>query len=143
MLARAVSKLLGVPCRRLLYREHGAAQTGRTRSERLRGPSFRALSPRAGLHVLLVDDVVTTGATMHAAAQALRTAGIAHVQCIAAAATPAHNAARLRTVATAGNGSTSTNTPYIPNRSEAATLVGTSSKNAVRPAAAPSLARAS
>ncbi len=63
-IARALARELGVPCRRLLYRAHGAAQTGRSRADRLVGPAFRARSPRPGLTVLVVDDVVTTGATL-------------------------------------------------------------------------------
>src|SRR4051794_13968291 len=35
LLARAVAKELGVPCRRLLYRSHGSPQTGRSRAARL------------------------------------------------------------------------------------------------------------
>ena len=89
LLARAVAKELGLPCRRLLYRAHGAPQSGHDRAARLLGPAFRARAPRPGLRVLLVDDVVTTGATLHAAAQSLLDAGIADVRCIAAAATPA------------------------------------------------------
>ncbi|MEP7047620.1 MAG: phosphoribosyltransferase family protein [Ilumatobacteraceae bacterium] len=84
-IARAVARQLGVPCRRLLYRAHGAPQTGKSRSDRLIGPSFRARSPRQGLVVLIVDDVVTTGATLRTAADALRSAGVAHVEMAAAA----------------------------------------------------------
>lgn len=157
LLARAVAKELGVPCRRLLYRSHGAAQTGRTRAERLQGPSFRARSGRSGLHVLLVDDVVTTGATMVAARDSLVAAGVARVTCVAAAATPSarhtpgpgqfeqrqSSPAQLRTVATAGVGSSSTSTANMPTPSAAATFDATSSRKAVRPGSAPSLARAS
>lgn len=152
LLARAVAKELGVPCRRLLYRSHGPSQTGRSRSERLHAPSFRARSRRAGVHVLLVDDVVTTGATMVAARDSLLAAGVAQITCVAAAATPStrhtpgpgqSRPAQARTVVTAGSGSSSTTTANMPTPSAAATFEATSSRNAVRPASAPNLARAS
>lgn len=44
-------------------------------------------------HVLLVDDVMTTGATLHAAAQALRQAGAAQVSALVFARTPPANSA--------------------------------------------------
>ena len=139
LLARAVARELGLPCRRLLYRTHGAPQTGRSRAERLDGPQFRSRRAVRPLQVLLIDDVVTTGATLLAA-------GVAEVHLVAAAATPAQprfSPTRARTVATAGSGSSSTSTPTIPTRVAASTLVATSSRNAVRSAAAPSLPRAS
>jgi predicted amidophosphoribosyltransferase len=89
LLARAVAWRLGVPCRKLLKRveDPRGPQTGRSRSERLEGPTFTARRRVRGT-VLLVDDVVTTGATLRAASGALLTAGARSVRCIAAAATP-------------------------------------------------------
>src|SRR3954453_16962232 len=87
VIARAVAKQLGVPCIRLLYRAHGAPQTGKSRAERLVGPAFRARRPRKGLTVLVVDDVVTTGATLLTAAEALHPAGVGRVELAAVAST--------------------------------------------------------
>lgn len=149
LIARAIARQLGVPCRRLLYRSHSGTQTGRSRAERLQGPAFRARAAGpagSGLKVLLVDDVVTTGATLRSAREALAAAGVHQVVCVAAAATlPGRQSspAQRRTVATASVGSGSTSTPRMPTASAADTLEGTSSKNAVRSAAAPNLARAS
>ena len=55
----------------------GGPQTGRTRRERLAGSVFRARPDVRDRWVLVVDDVVTTGATMTHAAHALEAAGAA------------------------------------------------------------------
>ena len=88
LLARAVAKELRVPCHRLLYRTHGAPQAGHGRADRLVGPGFRARATRRPLRVLVVDDVITTGATLRRAGEALRLAGIDAVTLVAIAAAP-------------------------------------------------------
>ena len=90
LVARYVARQLRLPCRRLLERDArgSSAQTGRSRSERLRGPTFSARPGLRGRSVLVVDDVVTTGATLRASAAALATAGAERVELYAVASTP-------------------------------------------------------
>ena len=88
LLARAVARELGLPCRPLLARRPGRAQSGRDAVSRYEGPAFTASRPLDGRRVLLVDDVVTTGATVAAASRALRTGGAGEVHVVAAARTP-------------------------------------------------------
>jgi predicted amidophosphoribosyltransferase len=89
LVARTVARQLGVPCRRLLERDGGVAQTGRSRAARLHGPTYRVHPGAAGRRVIVVDDVVTTGATLRAASHALDAAGAVVVGLYAVAATPA------------------------------------------------------
>lgn len=88
-LARKLGRLLDVPVRKLLVRETVGHQTGSSRAKRLVGVSLRARKLSVPTSVLVVDDVVTTGATMRMAKQALWLAGAARVVCAAVAATPA------------------------------------------------------
>jgi predicted amidophosphoribosyltransferase len=88
LLARAVARRHHLPCRALLLRAGGTHQTGRNLAERRQAGGFRPLRPLHGVQVALVDDVVTTGATMAAAGVALRRAGARGVIGLAAARTP-------------------------------------------------------
>jgi ComF family protein len=97
LVARHVARQLGVPCRRLLERTSPPiAQTGRSRVERLHGPDFRARPGLDGRRVIVVDDVVTTGATLRAGAAALRRAGVVEPLLYAVASTPAGSVATAR-----------------------------------------------
>ena len=70
-------------------------QAENTRTERLKRMKHAFVVPPdaatevAGNHVLLLDDVMTTGATLFAAARALRHAGTAGVDAVCLARTPA------------------------------------------------------
>jgi predicted amidophosphoribosyltransferase len=78
LLARAVARRRRLPVASLLRRAPGPAQAGRRASDRWGNPSFVA-SRECHRPVLLVDDVATTGATLSAAAAALRAAGVPEV----------------------------------------------------------------
>jgi ComF family protein len=79
LLAREVSRRTGIEYRDLLQRVKASpAQAGLTFAARLKNVQgvfrLRGEKPR-GLHVLLIDDVLTTGATVSAAARVLKRSG--------------------------------------------------------------------
>jgi ComF family protein len=92
-LATALGRRTGLRVVDCLLREGPArTQVGRDRAERLAGV-HGAIAVHAGAEpprrAILVDDVVTTGATLAACAQALRAAGARQVTAVAYARTPA------------------------------------------------------
>ncbi len=91
-LARWISRQVQIPWRTdILYRiQQGIEQQGLSRRERQRNMrhQFRVVKPPAAQSIALLDDVVTTGATVRAAAHALRQAGVPQVVVWAVARTP-------------------------------------------------------
>jgi competence protein ComFC len=83
LIARHVGVLLELPIKRLLRRVNAISQTGLDRDERLMSPEFVARPLGRHRNVLIIDDVVTTGATFRAATQALVSVGALSVVCVA------------------------------------------------------------
>ncbi len=85
-LAEPVARHLGVPLRPLLVRSRARDQRRLGRAERMKSArgTFTAL-PQTPARVLVVDDVLTTGSTLDAAAQALLAAGACEVRVVVAA----------------------------------------------------------
>ena len=94
LLARRLARVLDVPCRRLLIKTSTNVQTGASREERLRGSVFSARKLGVNSHVIVVDDVVTTGTTLRCAADALHKAGARQVTCVAVASAVRHDLRR-------------------------------------------------
>lgn len=82
LLARAVARRWGVPCRPLLSRRAGPLLLARAGAR-----------VAAGVPVVVVDDVVTTGSTLAAAARALQAVDVGPVSGLTAARTPRHETA--------------------------------------------------
>lgn len=90
LLAEALAERTGLSLASCLERRGSArTQMGRSRGERLSGPpGVIEACARPPAHTILIDDVLTTGATLAACAHALRAAGARTVTALAYARTP-------------------------------------------------------
>ncbi|WP_369935968.1 ComF family protein [Xanthomonas tesorieronis] len=89
-LARPLARALDLPLCTGLQRVRATAPQSELDAQARRRNLRHAFAVQAPLppHVALVDDVMTTGATLHAAAQALRRAGVARVDAWVVARVP-------------------------------------------------------
>ncbi len=95
LIAARLADLLAIPFADALVRTRPTrTQTGLGRRERLLNVAraFAARTRVDGQSVILVDDVLTTGATLAEAARALRSAGAIEVRCVAVAGKPTEHA---------------------------------------------------
>ena len=90
LIARAVSRETGIPCSRLLRKiRDNRAQSSLEKAEQRRANvlgAYRAAEGVAGKKILLLDDILTTGATASECARVLLTAGAKEVTFAAVAA---------------------------------------------------------
>ena len=87
VLSRALGRRAGIPMVAALRRVDSRPQTERRGADRRAGPELARVRDGPG-RVALVDDVVTTGSTMAAAAAALTPGGWRVEQALTVAATP-------------------------------------------------------
>ena len=87
LLAAAAAERLGLPLRAVLEKTiHTPPQSGLQEADQRRANvlgAYRATEDLSGCRILLIDDVVTTGATLSECAGVLRQSGAADVSCAA------------------------------------------------------------
>lgn len=92
LLATALSKLVGLPVENNLLEKRRSTQSQTHLSADLRYAnvtgSFRGIDPGDYKNVLLIDDILTTGATASACSQALKSVGVKRVGVITVATPP-------------------------------------------------------
>jgi predicted amidophosphoribosyltransferase len=81
-IATALAERTGLPLSACLSRRGGGRQVGRRRAQRIGHPPLIQVRGEVPRSVLLLDDVLTTGATLSACARALRSAGAIRITAI-------------------------------------------------------------
>lgn len=87
IIAGTVARAVGLPAQQLLRRQAGPSQVGQNRAGRLAGPYLKC-SATDLTEILLVDDVMTTGASLTTATAALKDGGAHTVWALTVAAVP-------------------------------------------------------
>lgn len=87
LIAQALAIEKGLSVHTALSRRSNVDQIGKSRTERIKQMKhvFSVCGSVEGKTVLLVDDIITTGATIESAARCLRDAGAAHVDAVTVA----------------------------------------------------------
>lgn len=81
-IAAALAQRTQLPLQPCLSRRGGGRQVGKRRAQRIGHPPLIQARGKVPASVLLIDDVLTTGATLSACARALRTAGAIRIAAI-------------------------------------------------------------
>lgn len=81
LLAKTLHVLLDTnSCSRIRFTPPQASLRLKTRIKNMRG-AFRCQQDLSGQHIILLDDVMTTGASLHELASTVKSAGASHVEC--------------------------------------------------------------
>jgi predicted amidophosphoribosyltransferase len=81
-IAQALADQTKLPLQACLSRRGGGRQVGKRRSERIGHPPHIQVNGQVPRSVLLIDDVLTTGATLSSCARALRAAGAIRIVAV-------------------------------------------------------------
>lgn len=85
IITQRLSKLTGRPCAQLFERTNQVSQTGQKRAERLGqldGAIALCNAPPENVKIVLIDDVMTTGATLEQCAKVLHGAGVTDISAL-------------------------------------------------------------
>jgi len=97
LIAKAIAKRRRLPYKALLRRETSTRQRGASRKERFRQAkeAFTVLPVTIPSKIIVIDDVITTGATLHFAAKLLKDAGADTIFAAAIAKQPLDQSGKI------------------------------------------------